>query len=101
MIERHAYFRFHDEYSNDASRAEAVAASRDLLPKVPGVVSATVGVPADEDCHSKWDLMLIIRFNSVDDIEGYIVHPTHQKLVQETLKPRIKVRKVWNFDVSE
>ena len=101
MIERYVYLRFKDEYSNEASRAEAAAACRELLPQVPGVVSATVGLPGDAECEAKWDLALVVRFNSIDDVEAYRVHPTHMKLVTEVLRPRMKVIKAWNFDIGE
>lgn len=100
MIERYVYLRFTEEHQTDASRAEAVAKCRELLPQVPGVVGATVGVPADDDCGSKWDLSITVRFDSIDDVEPYRVHPTHRKLVDEVLKPRMQVIKAWNFDVG-
>lgn len=100
MIERYVYLRFKDEHQNDASRAEAVAKCRELLPQVPGVLGATVGVPGDPDCASKWDLSITVRFASIDDVEPYRIHPTHRKLVDEVLTPRMAVIKAWNFNVG-
>ncbi len=101
MIERYVYLKFKEEHANDASRKQAAARSRELLPKIPGVVSATVGLPGDADCASKWDLGLVVRFASLEDVEAYRVHPTHLELVNEVLKPRTHVIKAWNFDIGD
>ena len=101
MIERYVYLKFKDEHANDASRREAAQACRELIARVPGVVSVTAGIPGDADCESKWDLSITVRFASIADVEPYRVHPTHLELVDDVLRPRMVVTKAWNFDVGE
>ena len=95
MVERTVFVKL-----KDPSRRDAVAeAARTALPKVPGVVGARVGVPADEGSEV-WDLVLFVRFARIEDVAAYIDHPVHVAYVQEHLAPYVDVKKAWNFEVS-
>ncbi|MFW5921255.1 MAG: Dabb family protein [Polyangiales bacterium] len=100
MIERIVLFKLSDEWATDEGRGEVAACSREVLAKVPGVRSLSVGVPADEAAARSWDLSIVLRFDSNDDVEKYRVHPDHRAYVDEYMKPKMEVVKAWNFDVG-
>ena len=100
MIERIVLFKLTDEWATDQRRREVAAHSREVLAKVPGVRSLSVGVPADEPSERSWDLSIVLRFDSRDDIDSYRVHPHHRAYVDEYMKPKMEVVKAWNFDVG-
>ena len=100
MIRRLVLVKLKDAYANDAARAELAARSRDALPKVPGVRGVTVGLPADETAETAWDLSLCVDFTALDDVAPYIAHPVHRAYVDEDLKPKTEILKVWNFEIA-
>jgi hypothetical protein len=99
MIERMVFFKLKDEYSNDAARAEFAKRTRADLSALQDVRSVTVGVPADEASERSWDISIVVRFDSVDDLQNYMVDPAHRSYVDNYATPRIEVRKAWNFRV--
>ena len=99
MIERYVYIRLKPEHTGE--RETIAARARELLPRLPGVVSAAVGLPADEHADKAWDLGFAVRFQSIDDVEGYRTHPEHRQFVDDYLQPRTKVIKAWNFAMPE
>ncbi|MEM8606390.1 MAG: Dabb family protein [Myxococcota bacterium] len=100
MIERIVLFKLKDEYSNDQARAEIAEKSRRDLSALSQVVSVSVGVPADEHALEGWDLSLVVRFNSMEDVKAYIVDPDHRAYVDGYMTERIEVRKAWNFRID-
>ena len=98
MIERHVYIKLNDDHQTDARRAEVVERTRELS-DVPGVIDVTVGVPVDEGSRAAWDVAIRLRFESIDAVEPYRVHPDHRSYVDDFLKPRMAVIKAWNFEV--
>lgn len=97
MVERIVLFKLKDEYSNAASRAEFAQRTRADLSVLDGVRAVTVGVPADEASEASWDISIVLEFDSMDDVERYIVDPSHRAYVDHYATPRIQVRKAWNF----
>ena len=97
MIDRIVLFKLKDEYSNDEARAEIAEKSRKDLSALPQVVNVSVGVPADAHALEGWDLSLVVRFNSLEDVKAYIVDPDHRAYVDDYMADRIEVRKAWNF----
>ncbi len=97
MIERVVLFKLKDEYANDEARAEIAARSREILGALPGVQALSIGVPADAPSEKSWDLSIIVRFDSLEAIERYRVHPDHRAYVDEYMRPRMEVIKAWNF----
>jgi hypothetical protein len=97
MIERIVLFKLKEEYCNEAARAEFADRTRADLSALENVRSVTVGVPADEASEASWDISIVVRFDSMQDVEQYIIDPAHQAYVQTYATPRIEVRKAWNF----
>ena len=100
MIERYVFIRLDEQHATQQGRAEVVTRTREVLPKLPGVVSVTVGTPADDSSAGAWDISIVVRFQRVEEIAGYSQHPDHRVYVDEFLAPRMKVIKAWNFEVA-
>jgi hypothetical protein len=99
MIERIVLFKLKDEYCNDAARAEFAERTRADLSALPQVLSVSVGVPADQASQGSWDISIVVRFESMEHVEQYIVDPAHRAYVDRYAMPRIEVRKAWNFHI--
>lgn len=99
MIERIVLIKLNQEHAHDAGRAEVAARSREVLSALPDVIEVAVGVPADAPSLKSWDLSLTLRFESLEAVEAYRVHPAHRAYVDEFLKPRLLLIKAWNFDI--
>jgi hypothetical protein len=99
MIERIVLYKLKDEYCNDAARSEIAERTRADLSALQDVRSVTVGVPADEASGASWDISIIAQFDSMDDMQKYMVDPAHRSYVDNYATPRIEVRKAWNFRV--
>ena len=97
MIERIVLIKLVDEEIR--RRPEIAEYSRDVLRLIPGVGDVHVGLPADEPSAAAWDLALVLRFRSLDDVEAYRVHPDHRAYVDSYLKPRMVAITAWNFEV--
>ena len=98
MIERHVYVKLKDEHATDEARSQAVERTRELA-SIPGVLSVSVGTPADLSSLAAWDFCIRLEFESIEAVEAYRVHPDHQRYLDEFLAPRADVRKAWNFEV--
>ncbi len=97
MIERIVLFKLKDEYCNEGARAEFAERTRADLSRLPSVRSVSVGVPADEASEASWDISIVVRFDSMEDVRRYIDDPDHRAYVDGFASPRIEVRKAWNF----
>ena len=98
MIERIVMVKLNDEDANPETREELARISREVLPTIPGVVSADAGLPADPASLASWDLALHIRFEKIEDVQPYIVDPIHRDYVENTLNPKAACKKAWNFE---
>jgi Stress responsive A/B Barrel Domain len=99
MVERYVFVKLKPEHATDAGRAEVRARSL-ALRTVPGVRSVVIGAPADPAALSAWDLSLIVRFDSLDDVERYLDDPGHADYYEGFLLERLQVIKAWNFEVQ-
>ena len=97
-IDRYVFVRLNKEHA--AEREEVAAHTARILATLPGVVQVTTGTPADEHADAAWDVSIVVRFASIDDVEPYRVHPEHRRYVDEYLAPRMDVIKAWNFAVN-
>ena len=100
MIERFAFVKLAPEYATDAERRRLSRQALDTLRPLPGVVSITVGLPADPDSAKAWDLCVNVRFQTLADAAAYRTHPTHRTFVDEVVAPRSAARKGWSFTIE-
>ncbi|MCU0496103.1 MAG: flavin reductase [Anaerolineae bacterium] len=54
---------------------------------IPQIQAIEVGINAIESARA-YDLVLTVRFKSVDDLNVYQIHPEHQQVVNTIIKPR-------------
>lgn len=101
MIERHHYFRLKEAHATPEGRADTAKRCIDALARLPEVREMTVGLPADEHAEAAWDLTIRMRFDNLGDIDAYRANPDHRKFVDEVLGPRIDVKKIWNFTITD
>ncbi len=99
MIERIVLFKLKDEYSNAEAIAGIAERTRKDIGALSMVKSVNVGIPADEESKKSWDLSLVVRFDSLEDVERYMVDPDHRAYVDDFIRARIEVVKAWNFDI--
>src|SRR5262249_56404167 len=81
MIERVHLLKLKAEYATPRARREIVEHALAVLPAVPGVLGVTAGVAADEGSRKSWDIFLIVRFDSLRDVDPYCSHPEHRRFV--------------------
>jgi hypothetical protein len=98
MIERHVYIKLTDEHATDAGRAEVVARTLEMFPRIDGVVGVASGKAVGDDL-SKWDVCIAVQFERIEDVEPYRTHPVHLEYI-EFLRPRMDCLKAWNFEVE-
>lgn len=77
----------------DAAKTKLIETSRSFQEQIPGIVSVTVGdaLPslqpvAGEPC----DLVLLMRFQSKQALDAYLVHPVHTRAVADVLAPNVR-----------
>ncbi|GAA0772798.1 Dabb family protein [Clostridium subterminale] len=73
--------------------ANTLKAMEGKIPKLRGV---EVGI---DELHTEraFDVCLITRFDSVDDMNEYQIHPYHVNKVLDKIKPYIEVSKVADY----
>lgn len=97
MIERYHFLKLRPEYATPAGRDEVVTRCMAVLPGLPGVRSVVVGAPADDESADAWDVSIVVRFATLDDVAPYRADPGHRRFVDEFLAPRVEFKKAWNF----
>jgi len=101
MIQRIVLLKLDEEHATDSGRALVAARSREVLTVLPGVVKVDVGIPADASSRESWDISLVLKFESADDLEPFRVHPDHRSYVDDFLKPKLALIKAWNFEIPD
>ena len=99
MIERIVLLKLKEGLAGPETCEEVAEHSRRVLPNLPGVLEAHVGVAADDRTAETWDLSLVLRFESLDHIPPYAAHPDHRSYVDEYLRPIIDSLVAYNFEV--
>jgi hypothetical protein len=99
MIERIVLLQMREEFTSEDALAEVAERSREVLPKLPGVLDCHVGLAADERTAADWHVALVLRFASTEDIPPYSVHPDHRAYVDDYLRPKLASIAAHNFEV--
>jgi hypothetical protein len=84
---------------NVQQRTRIIEASQ-VLTGIPGVLSLKSGSVVKSEraiVDSSFDVALIVSFPDQAALDHYLVHPTHVKLVEETLKPLVARIQVYDF----
>lgn len=100
MIERVVLIELTDEHRSPQGLQAVVRESQRVLRGLPGVLEVRVGLAADGPTAEDWDVMLVLRFAELADVEPYRVHPDHRAYVDTFLKPRLAGIRAWNFELD-
>ncbi|MFN3199029.1 MAG: Dabb family protein [Bradymonadia bacterium] len=98
-VQRIVLLKLHDAHSTDEGRAKFAAHTREVFAKIPGIAGFEVGLPADDHATGSWDVVIMVRFDSMEDVAAYAVEPTHREYVEGYLNPHAHVKKAWNFEI--
>lgn len=99
-FDRYTFVRLAPADATDDGRAEALAAIRARLAGLPGLVRLTAGRPAD-DSAARWDLVVVARFATLDELHAALAAPAWSALFDEWLAARAVVVKSWSFEVED
>ena len=101
MIRHIVMFRFLEE-ADGRTKKENVAIAKEMLEALQGVVptlkSSYVKVSAEAANPENYDLVLVAEYDSMEDLNAYIVHPAHKKVGEFMRKVREK-RACVDFEV--
>jgi len=90
MIRHVVSFKFKDEVSG-ASKEQNMQKSKELLEglpgKIPEIKNLEIGVNIKED-PTNYDMVLVVDFDSLEDLQIYLDHPTHKKVGEFLAKVR-------------
>ena len=67
---------------------------------IPGVIEVRAGEVIESDrsiVDDSYDVAIFLSYKTIADMDAYIVHPDHQKAVNEVLKPLVKKVLVYDF----
>lgn len=101
MIERFVFIKLRAEDARDELRAELQRETLTIFSSIPSVESVRCGVPADDAARQAWDLVIVVRFRQLADVQGYRESAPHVRYLEKVLGERREVLKAWNFDVRE
>ena len=100
MVKHIIVWSLKDEYS-DSEKTEIKKGIKDglegLKSKVPGIIDITVQTEGLDS--SSGDLMLDSTFESVEALNGYTVHPAHVEVATTKVRPFVKIRSSFNYQV--
>ncbi|MGB0653118.1 MAG: Dabb family protein [Thermoplasmatota archaeon] len=82
-VTRVVHIRLGDDHKAEAADVAAAALRR--FPHIPGVTSVWAGTPTD---HDDADVLLLVGFARLDDVEPYRSHPLHVAFLNDELAPR-------------
>lgn len=99
MIERIVLLKMKEEFATEEALEELVEHSREVLPKLPGVVGCSVGLAADEKSGEQWHISLVVRFESLAELPAFADHPDHRSYVDDFIRPRLESIAAFNFEV--
>ena len=86
--------------SGNAAKRQQLLAAGETFRQIPGLLSLSKGqcLPSKRPIvDSTYDVAFIMKFSDQAAMQKYIDHPTHQKAVQETLRPLARKVVVYDF----
>lgn len=100
MIQRVVLIRLKPHFRDEATLAAVTQETENTLPKAHGVQRLLVGTPADSRTRGAWDLVILIHFDTIEDVETYRVDKVHRAYADVFLKPMMEKIHVFNFDLA-
>jgi hypothetical protein len=84
----------------NAQQQARIIEESQVLTTIPGVLSLKSGSVVKSEraiVDSSFDVALVVSLGNQDALDNYLAHPTHVKLVEETLKPLVARIQVYDF----
>ncbi|HIA00921.1 MAG TPA: Dabb family protein [Myxococcales bacterium] len=101
MIERVVLIKLKDEFATDEGRIKFREQTLSALKDLDPIQTLKVGIPADPASEESWDIVILLRFDSIADVDIYVPHPDHRRYVDEILMPQTECKKAWNFSLGD
>ena len=71
--------------------------ARELLGPIPGVHNLRLGKGLGRKAEVAYPYALVMEFDDEDALQGYQVHPDHQRFVREVVDPIQDDKKVFDY----
>ncbi len=98
MIERITLMKLTEAHTTNQNREVLETTVNRALTGIPELQSFHIGVPSDEASLKSWDLSVVMRAPTSQDMFAALAHPNYQACIQE-ISALIAVTKAWNFTV--
>ncbi len=95
----HTVFLWLKQPGNEAHRKHLIQAT-ERLQQIPGVLDIRFGEVISSDraiVDDSFDVGIYFYFNDVESMNRYLVHPLHQKTVQDDIKPLVSEIRAHDF----
>jgi hypothetical protein len=80
-----------------AAGAEVLEQARKLLAPIPGVRNLRLGRGLGKKAEVDYPYALVMEFEDEEALQGYQVHPDHQRFVREVVDPVQDDKKVFDY----
>ena len=81
----------------EAKGAELLEQARKLLAPIPGVHNLRLGRGLGKKAEVEYPYALVMEFEDESALQGYQVHPHHQRFVREVVDPIQDDKKVFDY----
>lgn len=98
MIERTVLIRLKPEIRPEVRTV--AAHTQEVLAEAVGVLAVHTAVAADARTEQVWDLMISLRFETLEAVERYRVDPRHRKYLEVYLRPLLESIRAFNWDMA-
>ena len=99
MIERTVLIRLKPEIRSEAMTV--ATHTQEVLGDAVGVLSVHTAVAADERTEQLWDVMISLRFESLQAVDRYRADPRHRKYLEVYLRPLLETIRAFNWQLSD
>ena len=97
MIERTVLIRLKPEIRPEARTV--AARTEEVLADAVGVLAVHTAVAADARTEQVWDVMISLRFESLEAVERYRADPRHRKYLEVYLRPLLESIRAFNWEL--
>jgi hypothetical protein len=81
----------------EAEGGELLEKARKLLERIPGVHNLRLGRGLGKKAEVAYPYALVMEFEDEEALQGYQVHPDHQRFVREVVDPIQDDKKVFDY----
>ncbi len=99
MIERTVLIRLKPEIRSEA--LTVATHTQEVLGEAVGVLGVHTAVAADPRTEQLWDVMISLRFESLEAVDRYRADPRHRKYLEVYLRPLLESIRAFNWQLPE